>query len=94
MKGIENGEDYFDEEELTEANRMNETIMISLRTVRGLDLNAFKTKFGEEKLNQLTTGSNSHIQNGNLIIESDFLKATSTGLLLIDAICADLFFEV
>src|SRR5690606_10947586 len=38
LKGIEEGADYFEEEELSKIDRINETIMISLRTISGINL--------------------------------------------------------
>lgn len=91
IKGIEEGLDYFDEETLTESNRINETIMTSLRTIRGLDLEDFSQKFGMEQQQELLSNAKKHLSLGNLQIENEFLKATPEGLLLIDAICSDLF---
>lgn len=92
MKGIEDGLDYFEEETLTENNRINETIMISLRMVKGLDLQKFENTFGKENLELLLEQSKKHQTNHYLIINQQFLQATPLGLLMIDAICADLFF--
>lgn len=91
IKGIEEGLDYFEEETLTESNRINETIMTSLRTVKGLDLDNFAKKFGAEEQQDLLQRAQKHISEGNLRIENEFLRATPNGLLLIDAICSDLF---
>jgi oxygen-independent coproporphyrinogen-3 oxidase len=91
MKGIEEGLDYFEEEILTESNRINETIMISLRMVKGLDLELFEKNFGKEKLKLLLDQSQKHQINQYLITNNQFLQATPQGLLMIDAICADLF---
>lgn len=92
MKGIENGLDYFEEEELTLENKMNEAIMISLRTVGGLNCLKFKERFGEEITNKLLDKAKQHQNEENLVLKDNFLQATEKGLLLIDAICADLFF--
>lgn len=91
MKGIEEGLDYFEEETLTENNRINETIMISLRMVKGLDVEQFEKNFGKEKLKHLLEQSQKHQTNHYLIINNQFLQATPQGLLMIDAICVDLF---
>ena len=91
MNGIEEGLDYFEEETLTENNRINETIMISLRMVKGLDVEQFEKNFGKEKLKHLLEQSQKHQTNHYLIINNQFLQATPQGLLMIDAICADLF---
>lgn len=92
MQGIENGMDYFEEEELTMENRMNEAIMISLRTVGGLNSMKFRECFGEENTDKLMKRADKHFSDGNLVSTDGFIQATEKGLLLIDAICADLFF--
>lgn len=91
MKGIEEGLDYFEEETLTEENRINETIMISLRMVKGLNLEEFQIAFGEKEKLELLDRSQKHLTGELLVIDNGFLKATALGLLMIDAICADLF---
>lgn len=92
LKGIEEGADYFEEEELSEIDRINETIMISLRTISGINLSLLESKFGEEKSSELMEKANKYIHTNHLILEDKELKATETGILLIDKICSDLFF--
>lgn len=92
LKGIEEGTDYFDEEELSDNDRINETIMISLRTISGINLSLLESKFGIEKRNTLMKESQKYIDTNHLMLEANNLKATETGLLLIDKICSDLFF--
>jgi coproporphyrinogen III oxidase-like Fe-S oxidoreductase len=60
--------------------------------VKGLDLEKFKKTFGQENLELLLNQSQKHQTNQYLIINQNYLQATSQGLLMIDAICADLFF--
>ncbi|HKZ68227.1 MAG TPA: radical SAM family heme chaperone HemW, partial [Chitinophagaceae bacterium] len=78
----------FEKEELTATQKLNESIMISLRTVEGLDL----SKIDEVKSNELQTGSKKYIENGLMKLENNFLRLTTEGKLLADGIAANLFF--
>lgn len=92
LKGIEEGADYFEEEELSDKDKLNETIMISLRTIRGIDLSLLESNFKLEKKEELISKAKKYLDSKHLTIEESNLKATETGLLLIDKISAELFF--
>lgn len=80
-----------EKEELTEANRLNEYIMTSLRTVWGLDLN---------KLNAISKGAHHELgkntpeffDKGWIQQKDMVITLTDTGKLYADKIAADLFF--
>ena len=78
----------FEKEELTATQKLNESIMISLRTAEGLDL----SKMNETKSTELQTASKKYIENGLVKLENNFLRLTQEGKLLADGIAADLFF--
>lgn len=82
----------FEEETLTEIQKLNEYIMTSLRTIEGLNLGYVKTKFGEEKSNKLKVMSSKYANAGRLKIVDDRLILTKEGKLFADGIAADLFF--
>lgn len=92
MKGIEDGVDYFEEEELSEKDKMNETIMISLRTIKGIDLVNFENHFQSEKKMELINKAIKYVNTRHLTVNSNKIAATEDGLLLIDKIATDLFF--
>ncbi len=78
----------FEKEELTATQKLNETIMISLRTVEGLDL----SKVSEATSLELQAMSRKYIESGLVKLENNFLRLTREGKLLADGIAAGLFF--
>ncbi|MGZ8523199.1 MAG: radical SAM family heme chaperone HemW [Chitinophagaceae bacterium] len=78
----------FEKEHLTNTQKLNEFIMISLRTAEGLDL----SKINETESNELLATSRKYIENGLMKLEESFLRLTREGKLLADGIAADLFF--
>ena len=91
MKGIEGGVSYYETEELSLSDRLNEFILVSLRTRWGIDLEALRNQFGYDLIPQ----RNSYIrrlQDSRLITLSDNkLILTDKGKLLADQIAEDLF---
>ena len=79
----------FEKEELTSTQKLNEYIMISLRTAEGLNLSKIDKAAGLE----LRAASKKYIETGLIKMENDFLKLTNEGKLLADGIAADLFTE-
>ncbi len=88
IKSISEGIIPFEREELTEIQQLNETIMISLRTMEGLSLN----KLEEKRRQELLQASRPYISRGLMKMENDNLILTKEGKLLADGIAAALFF--
>jgi oxygen-independent coproporphyrinogen-3 oxidase len=74
-------------EELTDTQKTNELIMVSLRTMEGLDFSSLDPALRKELLKE----SQKYIAGGKLTIEDNFLRLTDSGKLLADGIAADLF---
>lgn len=97
LKAIANNELPSETEILTINNRFNETIMMGLRTIWGIDLNTIETQFGLEYHKRLLKQAQKHLCQGTLELintentKSNTLKITSKGLFLADGIAADLF---
>jgi oxygen-independent coproporphyrinogen-3 oxidase len=79
-------------EELSLLDRMNEKIMIGLRTIWGISLNEFQNEFGKEKLNLLLKNAAKYINNEMIILNKDTLVIAKKGMFYADGIAADLFF--
>lgn len=77
----------FEKEILTDAQKLNEYIMTSLRTVEGLELD----KLPKVTSYELRAASKEFIKQGKLIEENNFLKLTNEGKLFADGIAAELF---
>ena len=78
----------YEKEELTAVQQHNEYIMISLRTMEGLDLGKFAP--GEREV--LEMAASKYISSGHLYLEGKHLKLSKEGKLLADGIAASLFF--
>lgn len=87
IESINNGIIPFEKEELTAVQKVNEYIMISLRTMEGLDL----TKVSEAMKGELQARSKKYIEKGLMKMENNYLKLTKEGKLLADGIASDLF---
>ena len=91
IQSLKNGIIPFEEEFLTITQQLNEYIMISLRTVEGINLTLVKAKFGQAACNKLQTDSRKWEVGGKLILTDEKLFLTNEGKLFADGIAADLF---
>ncbi len=78
-------------EQLTDLQKLNEYIMISLRTMEGLSLQNIKEFQCEKTVADILCNSKKFIQRGWMIEENDSLLLTNKGKLFADGIAADLF---
>jgi len=78
-------------DELTEEQRLIETVVLSLRTADGIDKEQLMLRFGEKAL-WLLEGKVAErlIDSGHLLNESGFLRLTDAGFLIADEIIANL----
>lgn len=88
----------FEEEKLSEIQKLNEYIMTSLRTIEGIDLDFIKEEFGELKSDILKAASLKYFNNYQSLslIKGDVnqkLILTDEGKLFADGIAAEFFFE-
>ena len=91
IKAINSGTVETETEVLTETEKMNEYIMVSLRTMEGLDLEKIKSVWGEEKLKTVNERLIRFKENDLVIKEANKIKLTEEGMLRADGIAADLF---
>jgi oxygen-independent coproporphyrinogen-3 oxidase len=87
IESVKKGIIPFEKEQLTNNQKLNEYIMISLRTIEGLNLSGLDKPANLE----LKAASKKYIENGLMKMENDFLKLTNEGKLLADGIAAGLF---
>ncbi len=83
----------FEKEELTETQKLNEYIMVSLRTMEGCDTDHIENNFGMKAKMELLKNAKASIHNSNLLLKDSCLILTRKGKLLADGISADLFFD-
>jgi oxygen-independent coproporphyrinogen III oxidase len=93
IKSIQEGIIPFEKEELTDIQRVNEYIMISLRTMEGLDLSSSQLGNNPNVAGELLRKSEQYIERGLMKRQGDFLILTNEGKLLADGIASDLFLD-
>ncbi|HOZ85973.1 MAG TPA: radical SAM family heme chaperone HemW [Niabella sp.] len=89
IDAIQKGQLPCESETLTEVQRLNESIMISLRTMEGIDL----SQFSKQKVQTVLNGAEKYINQQKLLVSDGFLKLSDQGKLYADGIAADLFFD-
>jgi oxygen-independent coproporphyrinogen-3 oxidase len=82
---------YFEEEVLTSHQRLNEYVMISLRTREGLDTNYVTIQFGQDQKNRILEDAEKYIRENKLLLKENFLQLTDEGKVFADGIASDLF---
>lgn len=80
-------------EHLSTADKFNEYIMTSLRTMWGLNTEKIEQDFGEKYLEQLKKSIKPFTDNGQLLTEHHTIKLTNSGKLFADGIAAALFID-
>ena len=81
----------FEREELALADRYNEYIMTSLRTMWGVDLGHIRRNFGEEYAKKFKNQTKKYILNGKMFQKDEKFVLNDTGMLFADGIAAELF---
>lgn len=89
---IKNQEIYFEKEILSSVNKLNEYIMIGLRTSAGISLKKIAFDCNKESLD-LFNKSFSLINTSFYQLSNEIMTLTDKGKLFADGIASDLFFE-
>lgn len=91
IRATKSGEAFFGQEHLSEIDRLNEAIMIGLRTKWGIRKDQMeRIKTGSWQ--QLRSNLND-LESDNFIIEPNSIRLTKKGMQLADGLAAELFFE-
>jgi oxygen-independent coproporphyrinogen III oxidase len=91
IKSINEGTAAREVEILTPAQQLNETIMISLRTKEGIDLDKVENIWGGKERKRLEKDLARYTQTGFIGITGNRAQLTEEGMLRADGIAADLF---
>ena len=91
IQSIEKNIIPFEEEFLSDDQRLNEYIMTSLRTSEGLDNVYVKNNFGEKEMLRIEKEAEKFLQSGRMNRDKNFLILTKEGRFFADGIAADLF---
>jgi oxygen-independent coproporphyrinogen III oxidase len=78
-------------ERLTPPQQLNEFIMISLRTMEGLDLNRVERNWGGPERIRIEKGLFKFTRHQLVVVQEDVARLTDEGMLRADGIAADLF---
>jgi oxygen-independent coproporphyrinogen-3 oxidase len=87
------GEQWFEKETLSQAEKYNDYILTSLRTVWGADLPYIRQYFGTAFEENFLRQAKSYISAGFLRQENEVFVLTHKGKLIADRIASDLFFD-
>ncbi|MEO8712155.1 MAG: coproporphyrinogen III oxidase, partial [Parafilimonas sp.] len=93
IKNIEQSKSCFEIEYLSNIQKLNEYMMTSLRTSRGISLEKIKSLFGESIALEISRDADKWIDTGKLKHKNDHLILTKKGKFFADGIAADLFRE-
>ncbi|MGZ3988591.1 MAG: radical SAM family heme chaperone HemW [Flavisolibacter sp.] len=91
IEGLEKGTAIWESEVLSVKDRLNETVMISLRTREGLDLNRIEKEFSFEERTRIEKRLERYVKGGWIQMEKTRAALTDEGMLRADGIAADLF---
>ena len=92
IKSLEEKIIPFNEETLTTVQRLNENIMIALRTIEGIDIEKIKKDFGEKYSVAILNNAAKYMTEKKIISSNSKLVLTKEGKFFADGIAADLFF--
>jgi len=93
IKSLKENDLVPEKERLTPTQKLNEYIMVSLRTIEGCDTSYIETEFGKKAKKDILENSRAFIEQSNLQLNNSALILTREGKLLTDRISAALFFE-
>jgi oxygen-independent coproporphyrinogen-3 oxidase len=93
IEAVNKGEVFFEREELNATTRFNEHLMVSLRTMRGVDLEKIRIDFGEKWYRDFCNAIQPDIISGHMIQEDSVCKMTEKGWLISDYIISGLIRE-
>ena len=88
---IQNGKIPSETEVLTKENRINEYIMTSLRTSKGMDLNKITDEFGSDYANEIKNNLEPLTEKNWILMHDQLITLTSDGKLFADHIASELF---
>ena len=90
---IQRNDRFYESEELTQIQRYNEYVMVSLRTMWGTDLMKIRNDFGNETASRFSSLAASFIESGQMMEKNKVYFLTDEGKLFADGIASELFLE-
>jgi oxygen-independent coproporphyrinogen-3 oxidase len=90
IAAITSGNEFSEKEELDINKRFNEYLMVSLRTIHGVDLEIIRREFGEVTYHDFIKAIRSAISSGHMIRVGHICKLTKEGWMISDFIISRL----
>ncbi len=81
----------FEEEILTDTQRLNEYVMTALRTVEGINFDTVRKGYGEENVLRILKEVEKYLGTGKVVITKEGLYLSEEGKFFADGIAGDLF---
>ena len=94
IAALENETAWFEREQLTPVEQYNDYILVSLRTVWGVDTGYIRTHFGDAFASEFLRQASVYQKNGYIQERAGIFMLTRKGKMIADRIAADLFFDV
>ena len=91
LQSVEKNIIPYEEEILTDVQRLNEYVMTSLRTAEGLNINNVRFNFGEANAKRIAGDAEKFIKSKKVLFTGSSLMLTEEGKFFADGIAADLF---
>jgi oxygen-independent coproporphyrinogen-3 oxidase len=91
ITSLENGTAWFEREELTPTEQYNDYILVSLRTIWGVDTGYIRTHFGKTFESEFLRQAAIYLQNGYIQERKGVFTLTRKGKMIADRIASDLF---
>lgn len=90
IEQVNNGETYFEVEELDLYTRYNDFVITTIRTMWGMQLDVLKEQFGTKLYNYCLRMAQPHLSQSTLELSNGVLKLTEKGVFISDGIMSDM----
>ncbi|MEO7121144.1 MAG: radical SAM family heme chaperone HemW [Ginsengibacter sp.] len=91
LQSIQNNVIPFEEEKLTESQKLNEYIMTSVRTMEGLNLRTVEDQFSLKERSRIELAAAGYLERKLLTQKNEIFVLTEEGKLFADGIASDFF---
>lgn len=89
---ISENQPFFEKEILTLPDKYNDFVMVSMRTIEGIDLESLKNNFGEKLHDFCLQSAEKYFQDSKIVRKFNFLRLTPEGIHISDKIIADMMY--
>jgi oxygen-independent coproporphyrinogen III oxidase len=91
IKAINHGAVQREVELLTASQKLNEFVMIGLRTIEGIDLEKLREQFGDDEKRRIEREVEKFVKHGLVQRHESSIRLTNEGMLRADGIASELF---